>query len=262
MQKPMNTTEAATDFAKQSGNSARWVQYYRANRSDRPEPDWDLPCDLSGNIRRSVAVSLSHFQLGESGGGSFLLKEAAAGCDADDLVALKLFIEEEAEHARLLARLVERLGGRLVKRHWTHGVFKLARRAGGFHFEIQMLLTAEIVGTAYYEMMDRGVQDAPLNTALRLMLRDEAAHIAFHLDRLRERFSNWLPLERAAWELQFQLLLLAALRAAWLDHGRCLRQLGFTWDHFRQGALQKTIGFLDRLRTSGCARRVGSMAAV
>ena len=151
------------------------------------------------------------------------------------LEALELFVKEEAEHARLLARLVQRLGGRLVKRHWTHRLFKLARRAGGFHFEIQMLLTAEIVGTAYYEMIDRAVQDAPLNAAIGLMLRDEASHLAFHLDRLKMSRRDWLPLERDGWELQFQTLVVAAVRTAWLDHGRCLRELGFTWDDFRHG---------------------------
>jgi hypothetical protein len=150
---------------------------------NRPEPDWNLTCDLPDDLRHRLAVSLSHFQLGETGGGHFLLKEAAGNCDADDLVALDLFIKEEAEHARLLAQMEKRLGGRLVRRHWTHRLFKLARRAGGFHFEIQMLLTAEIVGTAYYRMIVGGVPDVPINAAIRLMLRDEAAHVAFHLDR-------------------------------------------------------------------------------
>ena len=142
------------------------------------------------------------------------------------------------------------MGGRLVKRHWSHRLFKVARRAGGFHFEIQMLLTAELVGTAYYEMIDRGVKDGPLNAALGLMLRDEASHVAFHLDRQKLRWSEWLPLERTAWELQFQVLVLAALRAAWLDHGRCLRSLGFTWDGFRQRGRQLAINFLDNLRSA------------
>jgi hypothetical protein len=249
------------NFVKQS-ESSRWVRHYLANRLNRPEPDWNRPCHLPEDLRRSLAVSLSHFQLGETGGGSFLFKEAARACDEDDIRALGFFIREEAEHARLLAHLVERLGGRLVRRHWTHRLFKLARRAGGFHFEIQMLLTAEMVGTAYYEMIDRGVQDGPLNEAIGLMLRDEAAHVAFHLDRLKVRWAGWLPLERAAWELQFQLLVLAALRAAWLDHGRCLRRLGFTWDGFRQRGRQIAIEFLDHLRTTGCAaRRVRSLAA-
>jgi hypothetical protein len=249
-----------SNFASQSVSPHSWLRHYRANRLNRPEPEWQQPCALPADIRGKLAVSLSHFQLGESGGGRFLLKEAAGNCAADDLEALDLFVKEEAEHARLLARLVQRMGGKLITRHWTHRIFKLARRAGGFHFEIQMLLTAEIVGTAYYEMIDRGVQDAPFNAAIGLMLRDEAGHIAFHLDRLKARWRDCLPVERTVWELQFQVLVLVAMRTAWLDHGRCLRDLGFTWEDFRQNARRATIGFLDGLRSSGCPRRNPSLA--
>jgi len=251
---------ASHNFAMQSSASSKWLRHFRANRLDRPEPAWHAPCALPDDLRRRLGVSLSHFQLGETGGGSFLFREAAGKCDADDSEALKLFIQEEGEHARLLARLVERMGGSLIKRHWTHRLFKLARRAGGFHFEIQVLLTGEIVGTAYYQLVDQAVQDGPINAVLGLMLRDEASHVAFHLDRLKSRWREWLPLERTAWELQFQLIVLAALRAAWLDHGRCLRGLGFSWDDFQTRARKTTIAFLDGLRATGCARPLPLLA--
>jgi hypothetical protein len=236
-------------------NTSSWRHYYELNRLHRPEPEWDLPCLLAEDLRNRLAVSLSHFQLGETGGGSFLLREAAKESEADDLAALTLFVQEEKEHARLLAAMVQRLGGKLVHRHWTHRLFKLARRAGGFRFEIQMLLTAEIVGTAYYEMVNAGLHDAPLNTALGLMLRDEASHVAFHLDRLSLRWRTYLPLERALWSGQFQVLLLAALRAAWLDHGTCLRALGHTWEHFSRRARQEAIRFLEALDTQAGSRQ-------
>jgi hypothetical protein len=229
-------------------NPSSWRKYYELNRRNRPEPDWNSPCLLPVDTRRELAVSLSHFQLGESGGGSFLLKEAAKERpDAEDMLALDLFIKEEQEHARLLACMVQRLGGQLVYRHWTHRLFKLARRAGGFRFEIQMMLTAEMVGTAYYELVKQGCGDGVLEAAIGLMLHDEAGHVAFHLDRLRERWRTYLPLERTAWSLQFQVLLLAALRAAWLDHGPCLRTLGFTWSDFILRARKIAIHFLDGL---------------
>lgn len=226
-------------------NTPSWRHYYELNRNDRLEPEWNLPCVLTEDLQRSLAVSLSHFQLGETGGGTFLLKEASKEADADDLAALGLFVEEEKEHARLLARMVGRLGGKLVQRHWSHRLFKLVRRAGGFRFEIQMLLTAEIVGTAYYEMVNAGIQDIPLNAALGLMLRDETGHVAFHQDRLGFRWRTYLPLERTFWSVQFQVLALTALRVAWLDHGPCLRALGYTWGDFANRGRQRVIQFLD-----------------
>lgn len=230
-------------------NSSSWRTYYESNRLNRTEPEWNSLCLLTEDVRKELAVSLSHFQLGETGGGTFLLREASRESDAEDLAALGLFVQEEKEHARLLACMVQRLGGKLVQKHWTHRIFKLARRAGGFRFEIQMLLTAEIVGTAYYEMVKAGTDDVPLNAALGLMLRDEASHVAFHLDRLRLQWRTYLPLERAFWSLQFQVLVLMALRVAWLDHGSCLRALGYTRHDFIERARHVAIQFLDGLET-------------
>src|SRR5271154_5247253 len=112
-------------------NTTTWRRHYENNRNNRTEPDWNAPCLLQHDVCRELATSLSHFQLGETGGGSFLLNEAAKESDADDLAALSFFVQEEKEHARLLACMVHRLGGSLIQRHWTHRVFKLARRAGG-----------------------------------------------------------------------------------------------------------------------------------
>ena len=112
-------------------NTSSWRHYYELNRLNRTEPDWAAPCKLPADLQRHLAVSLSHFQLGETGGGSNLLREAAGKSDPDDLTALEFFVQEEKEHARLLARMVLRLGGSLIHRHWTHAIFKLVRRAGG-----------------------------------------------------------------------------------------------------------------------------------
>ena len=228
-------------------NSSSWRNYYELNRLNRIEPQWHTPCALPAKLRHELAVSLSHFQLGETGGGTFLLQQASKKTDADDLAALDFFVQEEKEHARLLACMVRRLGGTLIQRHWTHRLFKIVRRAGGFRFEIQMLLTAEIVGTAYYELMKERMTDPALHAALGLMLHDEAGHVAFHLDRLRLRWREYLPLERVAWALQFQILVLVALRVAWLDHGPCLRVLGYRWVDFAREGRQVAIQFLDGL---------------
>jgi len=236
-------------------NTSSWLDYYESNRLNRSEPEWKAPCLLPADLRRQLGISLSHFQLGETGGGTFLLREASREANESDLAALRLFVLEEKEHARLLACLVERLGGHLVHRHWTHRLFKLVRRAGGFRFEIQMLLTAEIVGTAYYEMVNEGAQDCALNATMGLMLRDEASHVAFHQDRLRLQWKTYLPMERALWSLQFQILALVALKVAWLDHGPCLRALGHSWSDFSERGRNVAIQFLDGLEAPSTSCR-------
>src|SRR5438128_1348532 len=122
-------------------NSSAWVRYFRANALHRQEPDWQLPFPEDQATAIRLAKSFSHFQLGESGGGTFLCRAAAQryGDDSDYEEALILFIEEEREHARLLSKLVERFGGKLIAGHWTHSLFRFFRRALGVRFELQVL---------------------------------------------------------------------------------------------------------------------------
>jgi hypothetical protein len=119
-------------------NSREWLSYFEGNAAGRAEPQWHLPSPLDERARQVIARSLSHFQLGESGEGKFLLNQARrqAPSDAAYYKALAVFIAEEKEHARLLELLVRRFGGALTRRHWTHAIFRQARRAFGLNFEI------------------------------------------------------------------------------------------------------------------------------
>jgi hypothetical protein len=136
-------------------DSTAWLRHFERNRRNRPEPDWQRPTPFPPPVAAGLARSLAHFQLGESGDGGTLLVEARRtwADDPDYIAALALFVAEEQEHARLLAEQVVRLGGTLVTRHWTHGWFRRVRRALGVRFEIQTLLVAEIIGTAYYRLL-------------------------------------------------------------------------------------------------------------
>lgn len=227
-------------------NSEYWLEYFTANPRDRPEPAWNAGAVLSLETARHLAQSLSHFQLGESGEGKFLLAEAQRSY-ADDpayCAALNLFIKEEQEHARLLRRLVERFGGSLVQKHWTHSIFRLLRRALGIHFEIQVLVIAELVGTAYYRLLQRHIADAAVLDVCRLVLPDEAQHVAFHAARFSSNQIAWLPIERAVWAAQFQTMLLGAGYVAWIDHHRALLAVGATQTEFFREVRIECVEFL------------------
>src|SRR5439155_7261248 len=142
--------------------------------------------------------------------------------DAPDYVAaLVLCVAEEPEHARLREQQHLRLDGTLITKHWTHECFRRVRRALGVHFEIQTLLVAEIIGTAYYRLL-RSTGDAVLRQMCELMLRDEVPHLRFHADRIVVGQLRWSPLRRALWTAQFRLLSRAAVTAAWVDHRSAL----------------------------------------
>jgi hypothetical protein len=222
-----------------------WLRYFQDNRKGRTEPDWQVPCLLRPEIARPLARSLAHFQLGESGDGAFLLEQAALDARASRWrPALALFIAEEREHARLLAHLVDRFGGRLTRHHWTDFFFRRLRHAGGLEFELSVLVVAEMVGSAYYRLLLRYAPDPILREVCRIILRDEAQHVAFHIDHLGTRLRSALPLEHHGFGLRVQMLLAAATHVAWLDHGRALRSVGATRRDFFGSARHEGARFL------------------
>jgi hypothetical protein len=120
-----------------------------------------------------------------------------------------------------------------------------------FNFELQVLVIAELVGTAYYQLLKLRTPDPVLESACGLLLRDEARHIQFHIEWLGSVQSPWLPLEQQVWTLQFQLLFTAAANVAWFDHREALKLTGACRKEFSLLARAQRIAFLRQLEAQG-----------
>lgn len=225
-------------------DSSGWIRHFEANRCGRPEPAWDTVSPLPEGTAAVLARSLSHFQLGESGDGTVLFRHAARAHpdDAGYATALALFVAEEQEHARLLQRLVERLGGEPVTRHWTDACFRAVRHALGLRLELLTLAAAEIVGSAYYGMLSGRSGDGVVDEVCALMLRDEPVHLEFHRERLDGGGARRRRAVQRVWAWQFRLLTAITARAAWFDHRGALRAVGVGRAEF----LEETIGLRAR----------------
>jgi hypothetical protein len=243
-------------------NSLQWLDYYRENRKERPEPKWNSPSAVAPGLQAALARSLSHFQLGETGEGTFLLDRACRQVNDDSayLDALQLFLAEEGEHARLLERLVKRFGGKTIRHHWTHALFRLVRHALGFQFEIQVLLIAELVGTAYYRLIRARTTDPVLDETCGLLLRDEAQHVEFHAHWLGDVMARFLPLEAGVWRAQFQTLFTGAAIVAWIDHREALIASGSSRREFFVEARKECISFLHRVACNA-EQQIASLVA-
>jgi len=230
-------------------NSEYWLNYFTANARDRREPAWESRSVLDHATAMQLARSLSHFQLGESGEGTFLLREAKRFYANDEAycAALRLFIKEEQEHARLLSRLVQRFKGTLVAQHWTQALFRLLRRALGIDFEIQVLVVAELVGTVYYRLLQRHISDHATLDVCELVLKDETQHVKFHAERFFSNQRDWRRIERTLWSWQFRVMLAIAGYVAWIDHRGALSALGATRPEFFGELGMESRAFLDLL---------------
>ncbi|MEM9148509.1 MAG: ferritin-like domain-containing protein [Pseudomonadota bacterium] len=215
----------------------RWIAHFHRNRQDRPEPDWDAPLTMEPRAHHLLTRSLEQFQLGDGGGPARLIAwNARRRLAADPLFARQaaLWFAEEKEHSRLLGEAVRRYGGRPITGHWSFSCFLFCRRCFGLGVELTVLLMTEIASTAYYRLMQRHCGDSALEQMCALILRDEAAHILFHGDRMRRRGAGLLGRRSR------RMLGHAAATMLWVNHGPALRALGATTGAF-YGELRREL---------------------
>jgi 4-hydroxy-3-methylbut-2-enyl diphosphate reductase len=221
--------------------SRQWVRHFRESADIPVEIPWDAAYRLCAVERVAVLRSIQIFQLGESGGGSRLLRSAEQHCrrngDQHHLKALRLFIREEQRHAELLALYLKREGTELIVRQWTNGVFRRLRNLLGLELMLAILLAAELMARVYYAALSRATGDPVLRALCGRILRDERWHVRFQCDRLaRLRAGRIAPLRLLmgwAERLGFRTVCLAV----WGNHWRVFRAAG--------------IGFRDYWRKSG-----------
>ena len=210
-------------------NHQKWIDYFNRNRQDRKEPDWSAPINVKPHLLEPFLRSLEQFRLGDGGGPASLIAYDAQRfrCRSEEMrTIVDFWFREEAEHARLLGCAVNRFGGRHIHSHWSFTAFCLCRKFLGVRFELQVLLLTELVSTAYYRVLCEHSPDAPVADMCRLILRDEAGHVAFHRDRLADAGRSPLGLRGALWQAQFWVLGHAAATMLWVNHGPCLTAIG------------------------------------
>lgn len=215
-----------------------WKTYFEHNRASRMPIPWDRRIMVEPHLREPLIRSLQRFQVGEQGDGAHLRKAAATG-DPAYAAAIALFVEEEQEHARLLARLLRGMDGPLLERHWSDICFIFLRRLSGLHQELLVLLTAELIAKRYYRALYEGTNDAVLKAAFAQILRDEVGHVAFHCDYLQRAFAPLPLLARLLIRLAWRLLFQAACLIVMYDHRGVLRAV-----HVSPGAFLRDCGLI------------------
>jgi hypothetical protein len=211
-----------------------WVNYFEWNRANRPAVDWERGIEIEPHLRAPLIRSLQKFQLGESGEGRRLRRHAAATNDVMYATAIDLFIKEEQEHARLMARVLRLLGAPLLKRDWTDGCFVLMRRLFGLHQELMVLLLPEMIAKRYFRALHDGTKDPVLRAVFAQIAQDEDGHLAFHIEYLRRAFEHLSFARRIAAQVIWRGVYGATCAAVILDHGSVLRAAGVTTAEFRR----------------------------
>lgn len=199
-----------------------------SHRSRRVAPRWaelrPLPVELIGSIQR--------FQIGEDSDGAGLITKSTSSGDPDYVAAIRLFVAEEAGHARLLERLLIAGGAATIDGHWTDAVFIRLRRGLGLRLELMTLMIAEVVAVRYYRALRDGTTDPVVSDVAGRILHDEVRHIEFHIAQLRNEFARRGRLSRLVLRGFWWCLLSGALGVVALDHGTALRYLSVSRREF------------------------------
>jgi hypothetical protein len=212
----------------------QWLNYFEQNRRHRNTISWEHAIQIAPGLVPPLIRSLQRFQVGESGEGKHL-RDQAATQDPNYQAAIDLFIKEEQEHARLMARVLQKLNAPLLKQHWSDGCFVLLRRLFGLHHELLVLLIPEIIAKRYFRALKDAFTDPILQSVFSQILRDEEGHLAFHVDFLQRALAPLSLAARAGLRGLWRLVFRAACLVVILDHRSILRGTGvsltaFWWD--------------------------------
>ncbi|MGW3728213.1 ferritin-like domain-containing protein [Streptomyces sp. NPDC000851] len=207
-----------------TGEFAKWTQRFedeRERRHARSDPDWGR----GATLHPAVWASIQRFQVGEDGDGANLVGKADQAGDADYAQAVRLFVAEEQNHARLLARLLAAGGIPPLTGHWSDTVFVRSRRLMGLRMELLVLMIAEVVALRYYRALRDGARDELTSDVAGRILSDEQRHVPFHCERLHASLAELPRTMRRPVMALWQLLLLAVSLVVAADHGPALRRL-------------------------------------
>jgi hypothetical protein len=210
----------------------KWLNYFEQNRKERMPVPWGKGIRVELHLSAPLIRSLQKFQLGESGEGQKLKNHARNTGDTTYAAAIDLFIREEQEHARLMAKILGELKAPLLKSHWSEWCFITLRRLFGLRQELMVLLMPEMIARHYFRALYAGTGDEVLRSVFLQIARDEDGHLAFHVEYLRRAFEK-MPFTRrimvlVLWRIAFRATCLAVMA----DHGPVLRAVGMTFRRF------------------------------
>lgn len=237
---------------------AYWHDYFVRNRSNLGSFDWDAPDALTNEEKRCIEKSVAAFQLGESSDGKGLIRAAerfAHRYNDERLVqTTRLFIAEEQNHARLLKRFMEMHGMELLAHDWSDTVFRRLRKNVGFASAVTVLITAEIISLVYYRALQRATDSLLLKKICEKILADEAAHVRYESEILKDIRRRKAAPVRALVTLLHQALFAGTTLVVYLSHRRVLNRGGYDFACF---AAACWLEYADLFPTGAVVRAAG-----
>lgn len=227
--------------------SARWRTYFEVVENQHADVTASDIGPLAKSVDNGLRISLPVFQISQIGTGEHLLEAARKIGDDDYVEALRLFVKEEQEHARLLALVCNELDIDMLDSHWTNTAFRFARRTFGLRAELLVLLVAEFVSDAFYAALADGVGDPVLSQIFGRIQADEVRHLDFHAATLPEFLDRWPRPVFNAVRFGWSALVVGSALIVAVDHRKALRASGVSSIRYVGAVIKKLRTHKDRI---------------
>jgi len=209
-----------------------WKNYFISNRSHFEDINWNIPVQLSQKEIKLITSSLQQFQKGEQSEGKHFFAFAKTFPDPLYLEIIRLFIQEEQTHARVLGRFMDREGIPRIQQHWVDNIFRWLRKLADLENTITVLITAEIIAKIYYKALKNATGSTVLQQLCDQILRDEDQHIAFQSYTLNIFFWKKGRIRKFFSRGWHQILMAGTILIVWFDHRNVLKAGGYSFSIF------------------------------
>lgn len=216
-----------------------WALHFVRNANQFNHIDIAGEARLPADVLAVVASSVQQFQRGENSEGRHLMDRAHEMGDTTYADALRVFIREEQEHARILGMWLQHQGIPLVREDVVDGIFRLLRRLGGLEWSVRVLITAELIAAVYYRALRDATPSAALAAICQQILLDEEQHITFQSSAIRAMDRQRSAVARFVRHNLHRLLIVAAVGVVWLQHGRVMRRSAWSFTTFAAACWQE-----------------------
>ncbi len=216
--------------------SKEWITHFRLNAGEQ-RVDWTLSPNISPEQVAVILRSLQAWQLGETSDGSNLLRAAERYAhktdDPDYVAAIRLFIREEQKHGANLGRYLDAIGQKRIKADWGDSLFRKVRH---FNTSMESWTLAVIVVESTAQIFYQSLKDATSCTLLQQIctdiLIDEAYHITFQTERMKQIFDQKSTLHKTLARPFYKLFFYATAAVVWMVHRKLFKAGGNTFKSY------------------------------
>jgi hypothetical protein len=195
----------------------QWLHHFRSSVRREREIPWESGIRLRSEVRAPIVATLRIFQRGLTSSGINLRTKVRQSCSPEYAECIDLYVQEKNIHAELLMKWLWAADAEPAGRILLDFGFRRFRRRFDWVRELMVLLTAEMVSMPLFRVLANSVDDPTTRALLEEILADQAYHLGFHIDHLRDELQKRSRWERLAAQQAWSALFAGSLSAVLIE---------------------------------------------